>query len=176
MPTKAYHLLVPLAFIAASIVPGSVVLASEALERSSTQAEPSAGTAPHPGGTDMVRQLVAAAAAETGIPAELADAIVQIESRYNPKARSRGHFGLTQISLPAARSLGYSGGSAGLLEPRTNLHFGLRYLAEAYRLAGGDTCGTVLRYQAGHRATVMTGAARRYCARVQTLTLTAALY
>jgi hypothetical protein len=39
----------------------------------------------------------------------------------------------------------------------------------AYKLAGGDTCGTILRYQAGHRAQAMTGAARAYCAKVQTI-------
>jgi soluble lytic murein transglycosylase-like protein len=123
-----------------------------------------------------IRRLVAQVAEEAGIPVEIADAVVQIESRYDPRARSRSHFGLMQISLPTARSLGYAGTADGLLDARTNLTFGLRYLAKAYELAGGDTCGTILRYQAGHRATAMTKAAQTYCTKVQTVTLASALY
>jgi soluble lytic murein transglycosylase-like protein len=135
-----------------------------------------AGEAPRIAATDDIRQLIAEVALEARVPTELADAVVRIESRYDPRARSRAHFGLTQISLPTARSLGYAGGAEGLLDARTNLTFGLRYLARAYELAGGDTCGAVLRYQAGHRATSMTKAARTYCAKVQTVTLASALY
>ena len=62
--------------------------------------------------------------------------------------RSGGNLGLTQISHATARRLGYSGTPAGLFEPDTNLRYGMKYLAQAYRLAGGDTCGTILRYNA----------------------------
>jgi soluble lytic murein transglycosylase-like protein len=43
----------------------------------------------------------------------------------------------------------------------------MEYLAGAWKLAGGDHCGTVLRYQAGHGARSMTDAARAYCARLR---------
>ena len=135
-----------------------------------------AGESPRIAPDQQVRLLIAEVAAQTGVPVAIADAVVSIESRYNPRARSRSHFGLMQISLPTARSLGYAGPADGLLDARTNLTFGLRYLAKAYELAGGDTCGTVLRYQAGHRATAMTTAAQTYCTRVQTITLASALY
>jgi soluble lytic murein transglycosylase-like protein len=135
-----------------------------------------AGESPRFASSTEIRQLIAQVADEAGIPADLADAVVRIESRYDPRARSRTHFGLMQISLPTARSLGYAGGPDGLLDARTNLTFGLRYLAKAYELAGGDTCGTVLRYQAGHRATSMTKAARAYCTKVQEVTLASALH
>jgi soluble lytic murein transglycosylase-like protein len=49
----------------------------------------------------------------------------------------------------------------------------LKYLAKAYKLAGGDTCGTILRYQFGHRTQTMTGASRAYCAKVQVITAAA---
>jgi hypothetical protein len=45
----------------------------------------------------------------------------------------------------------------------------MKYLGEAYRLAGGDTCGTILRYQAGLRAERMTRAAQTYCGKVKVL-------
>jgi soluble lytic murein transglycosylase-like protein len=77
--------------------------------------------------------------------------------------------GLTQINARTAQSLGYQGPASGLLDAETNLRYGLKYLAQAYKLAGGDTCGTILRYQAGHRAQSMTSHARAYCARVKTI-------
>lgn len=123
-------------------------------------------------GADSIRALIARHAAANGVPAPLADAVVKHESRYNPKARNGGNIGLTQISLPTARSLGYDGSAAGLVDANTNLTYGVRYLAQAWRLAGGDTCRTILKYQAGHRAETMTAAARTYCASVAQATRT----
>jgi hypothetical protein len=45
----------------------------------------------------------------------------------------------------------------------------MKYLGRAYELGGGDTCGTALRYQGGHRATRQTSATRRYCAGLKTI-------
>lgn len=115
-----------------------------------------------------VRPLIARLASEHGLPVGLADAVVRIESRYNAGARNGPNMGLTQINYRSAQSLGYRGDVVGLLDPETNLRYGLKYLAQAYKLAKGDTCGAILRYQAGHRAQTMTGAARAYCTRVKT--------
>jgi soluble lytic murein transglycosylase-like protein len=114
-----------------------------------------------------LRSLVARHAALNGIPATLADAVVTVESRYNPRARNGANVGLMQISLPTARSLGYAGPASGLADADTNLTYGVRYLAQAYRLADGDTCRTILKFQGGHRAVSMTAAARSYCTQVQ---------
>ncbi|MCP8937169.1 lytic transglycosylase domain-containing protein [Alsobacter sp. SYSU M60028] len=113
-----------------------------------------------------IRAMIARHAAAQGIPVPLADAVVRVESRYNPRARNGANLGLTQISFRTARAMGYDGAPAGLLDADTNLRFGMIYLARAYRLANGDTCRTVLKYQAGHGATTMTSAARGYCAKV----------
>lgn len=125
--------------------------------RSLTDASPAGGD---------VHALIAHHAAANGVPVALATAVVRVESRFNPRARNGVNVGLTQISTATARALGYQGGAQGLMDADTNLRFGIRYLAQAYRLAGGDTCRTVLKYQAGHRASTMTGAARAYCAKV----------
>ena len=114
-----------------------------------------------------VHALIARHAAANGVPVELATAVVRVESRFNPRARNGVNVGLTQISTATARGMGYQGPTQGLYDADTNLRYGIRYLAQAYRLAGGDTCRTVLKYQAGHRATSMTGAARAYCAKVK---------
>jgi soluble lytic murein transglycosylase-like protein len=114
-----------------------------------------------------IRSLIARHASANGIPTSLADAVVSVESRYNPHARNGANIGLMQISLPTARSLGYGGPAAGLADAETNLTYGVRYLAQAYRLADGDTCRTILKYQGGHRAVTMTTAARSYCDKVR---------
>ncbi len=49
----------------------------------------------------------------------------------------------------------------------TNLRYGLKYLAKAYKLAGGDSLrGKILRYQFGYWTQTMTSASRAYCAKV----------
>lgn len=115
------------------------------------------------------RDLILRHAQANGIPFELADAVVRIESRYNPHARNGGAVGLMQIKTQTARGLGYSGGAAGLTNPDTNLRYGMMYLAQAYRMSKGNTCATVMRYQSGHYATRMSGANRAYCSKARTI-------
>ncbi|MBN9445779.1 MAG: lytic transglycosylase domain-containing protein, partial [Bosea sp.] len=119
---------------------------------------------------DNLRALVARHAAANGVPFSLADAVVRIESRYNPRAANAGNYGLMQIRHQTARGVGYNGGAAGLLDAETNARYGMKYLAQAYRLAGGDTCRTVMMYQSGHMAKRMSGANRVYCSKVRTIT------
>jgi soluble lytic murein transglycosylase-like protein len=120
-----------------------------------------------------LKPLIARYASENGLPYELADAVIRLESRYNAGARNGPNMGLTQINVRTAQSLGYKGDAAGLFDAETNLRYGLKYLATAYKLAGGDTCGTILRYQFGHRTQTMTAASRAYCAKVKVNTAAA---
>lgn len=120
-----------------------------------------------------LKPVIARYASENGLPYELADAVVRLESRYNAGARNGPNMGLTQINFRTAQSLGFKGDAAGLLDAETNLRYGLKYLATAYKLAGGDTCGTILRYQFGHRTQTMTAASRAYCAKVKVITAAA---
>jgi soluble lytic murein transglycosylase-like protein len=120
-----------------------------------------------------LKPLIARYASENGLPYELADAVIRIESRYNAGARNGPNMGLTQINFRTAQSHGFKGDAAGLLDVETNLRYGLKYLATAYKLAGGDTCGTILRYQFGHRTQTMTAASRAYCAKVKVITAAA---
>lgn len=123
-----------------------------------------------PAGSEGLRALVARHAAANGVPFSLADAVVRIESRYNPRAANAGNYGLMQIRHQTARGVGYSGSAAGLLDADTNARYAMKYLGQAYRLAGGDTCRTVMKYQSGHMATRMSGANRTYCGKVRTIT------
>ncbi|MFK8250227.1 lytic transglycosylase domain-containing protein [Ancylobacter terrae] len=125
------------------------------------------------GNTDTsstIPALVEAEARANGVPVALARAVVRIESNWNPAMTGRaGEVGLMQIKHPTARGMGYAGTREALYEPATNIRWGMRYLAGAYRLAGGDTCGTVMRYQGGHGARRMSPAARVYCGKALAL-------
>src|SRR5215218_9026575 len=73
------------------------------------------------------------------VPAALVHRIIIRESKYNPRAVGRGGaLGLMQIKHGTARALGYAGPASGLLDAETNLTYGVRYLAGAYRVAEGD--------------------------------------
>lgn len=112
--------------------------------------------------------LISKYATEHGVPVALAHAVVRVESNYRPNARGRaGEIGLMQIKPATARMMGYSGSAKGLYDPATNLRYGMKYLAKARQLGGGDTCGTILRYNAGHAAKRMNRVSAAYCAKVK---------
>jgi soluble lytic murein transglycosylase-like protein len=105
-----------------------------------------------------------------GVPLALAHAVVRVESNFDPRLTGRGiTIGLMQLKHPTAQAMGFTGTAQDLLEPETNLEWGMRYLARAHRLAKGDICGTVMRYQGGLQATQMSAAAIPYCGKVKTL-------
>jgi soluble lytic murein transglycosylase-like protein len=114
--------------------------------------------------------LIENKAIKHGVPLALAHAVVRVESNFDPRLTGRGTtIGLMQIKHPTAQAMGFTGTAQDLLEPETNLEWGMRYLARAYRLANGDICGTVMRYQGGLQATQMSAAAIPYCGKVKTL-------
>ncbi len=77
--------------------------------------------------------------------------VILRESRYQPNLVGRcGCIGLMQIKLATARSLGYTGDAQGLRDPNTNLTYGVKYLAGAYRAANGDHNRTMHYYASGY--------------------------
>jgi len=95
--------------------------------------------------------LIASHAQANGVPEALVHRIIQRESRYQPHLVGRcGCIGLMQIKLSTARSLGYTGDAAGLRDPDTNLSYGVKYLAGAYRAANGDQARAMHYYAAGY--------------------------
>jgi hypothetical protein len=111
---------------------------------------------------------IAHEAAANGIPPALVDAVVRIESRYDPAAvGSVGEIGLMQVRPKTAELLGFQGTSADLAQPETNLRYGVGYLAKAWRLASGDLCRTLMKYRAGHGSETMSALSVEYCRRAR---------
>ncbi len=118
--------------------------------------------------TKPYRALIEKHARANGVPVALALAVVRVESNYNPRVRGRaGEIGLMQIKPQTARGIGFTGSASALYDPETNLRWGMKYLAGAYHKAGGDTCGTIMRYQGGHYARRMSKVAVVYCSKVK---------
>ena len=114
------------------------------------------------------RRMVAKHARANGVPVKLAEAVVTIESHYNPRAKGlAGEVGLMQIKPATARGIGYKGTTRALYDPETNLRWGMKYLGKAHQLGGGSICGTVLKYNAGHYAKRMNKISARYCGKVK---------
>jgi len=105
-----------------------------------------------------------------GIPAEFVRAVVRVESDWDSDLTGfAGEIGLMQIKPETARDMGFRGEDSALYDPETNIRWGVAYLAAGYKLAGGDLCQTVLKYNSGHQATKMTDSAGAYCGRVRTI-------
>ncbi len=141
-----------------------VDLTTTASIRPSTAAESTAAAAF--GG--QYSAIIARYAAAEGVPVSLAKAVIKIESNYRPNiVGSAGEIGLMQIKPATARMMGYSGSTKGLFDPDTNIKYGMKYLAMARNLGGGTTCGTILKYNAGHAATRMNPVSAAYCGKVK---------
>ena len=72
-----------------------------------------------------------------------------------------------QIKPATAKLMGYSGSVTELFDPETNIEFGMKYLGKAQKLGNGTTCGTILKYNAGHAAKRMNPISREYCQKVK---------
>jgi hypothetical protein len=102
------------------------------------------------GSVDNVSAMAASQGGASGLPASLVERVIRRESGGNPRAVHAGNYGLMQIRLSTARAMGYTGSAAGLLDPQTNMTYALRYLAGAYRAAGGNESRAVALYSRGY--------------------------
>lgn len=170
---RAWLLATTMFFGALAIPAGAYVLRDtdprmEEITAALPDTKASATAVAKPINVEDVKDLVVAKAAAHGVPTELARAVVQVESDYDARTTgSVGEVGLMQIKYETARILGYTGTLWDLYDPETNIEWGMRYLAGARRLADGDLCGTVMRYNGGHGLKRMSRATTIYCNKVK---------
>jgi soluble lytic murein transglycosylase-like protein len=100
--------------------------------------------------TPQMQALIARYAALNGVPEHLVHKVIRRESGYNARAAHAGNLGLMQIRHATARGVGYGGSATGLLDAETNLTYGVRYLAGAYRAAGGNEHRAESYYRSGY--------------------------
>jgi len=103
------------------------------------------------------------------VPPALVDGIMAVESSYDAGVIGMdGEIGLMQVMPATARMMGFTGSTAQLADPETNIHFGTKYLAAAWRLARGDLCTAAMKYRAGHGETRFSTLSVEYCRRLRT--------
>jgi hypothetical protein len=121
-----------------------------------------------PRGRQNFIALLKREAARTGLPLDIADAVVSIESGYDPSVIGDvGEIGLMQVRPETAALLGFRGDLTELAKPEVNIHYGVAYLAEAWRLANGDLCRALMKYRAGHGEELMSPLSASYCWRAR---------
>ena len=104
----------------------------------------------YPNETPELRALIEATSRRYGVPSDLVQRVVVRESRHLPSARNGPYYGLMQIHPATARTMGYRGGPDGLLDPATNLTYGVKYLRGAWLVADGDRDAAVGWYARGY--------------------------
>jgi soluble lytic murein transglycosylase-like protein len=130
--------------------PPAVALAETSLEANARSYEPLAFSGRSRGGSARVNGLIAKYAAHYEVPEALIHRVVRRESGYNPGARNGPYYGLMQISAATARSMGYRGEAAGLLDPDTNLRYAVKYLRGAYIVGGYSQEAAMRHYARGY--------------------------
>ena len=79
--------------------------------------------------------LIKKEAEKNGLPPDIADAVAAIESGYDPAAVGGvGEIGLMQVRPETAAMLGFKGDLTELAKPDVNIHYGVTYLSQAWRL------------------------------------------
>ncbi len=84
------------------------------------------------------------------VPESLVRRVVKRESRFNPEARNGPYWGLMQLLPSTARGLGHDGSAKELLDAETNLKYGVKYLAGAYKVADNNPDQAVRLYSRGY--------------------------
>ena len=96
-----------------------------------------------PASSDATRErvisLIKGSAPSYGVPTWFALRIAKVESNYNPNIRgAAGEYGVFQLKCATAKSVGFRGNCSALLNPATNVRFGLQHLSLAVRMSHGN--------------------------------------
>lgn len=115
-------------------------------------ADPAQAAPAHAGPTRAANLdgLISRYSGQYDVPESLVRRVIARESSYNPAARNGPYLGLMQIRHDTARSMGYRGDAAGLLDAETNLKYAVKYLAGAYVVGGRNQDQAVRNYSRGY--------------------------
>jgi hypothetical protein len=105
-----------------------------------------------------LRTLIHRVAHHYGHDPQLLNAIIHVESRFNPEAVSpKGAIGLMQVMPATARRMGVDDPARALLDPGTNLRAGARYLRLLWDMFAGQPELAIAAYNAGEGAVLRHG-------------------
>lgn len=104
----------------------------------------------YPNETPELRQLINKWSDHYEVPRPLVHRLAIRESTHTPTARNGPYYGLLQILPQTARTMGFQGEARDLLNPDTNLQFGVKYLRGAWLLSNGSQDSAIGWYARGY--------------------------
>ena len=104
----------------------------------------------YPNETPELRALIVKYANLYEVPVTLVQRVVIRESTHRPWARNGPYWGLMQILPQTARTMGFRGKPADLLDAETNLKYAVKYLRGAWLVSDGDEARAVMWYARGY--------------------------
>ena len=104
----------------------------------------------YPNETPELRAKINRWADHYDVPRLLVHKLAVRESTHRPWARNGPYYGLLQILPATARSMGFRGKPADLLDADTNLEFAVKYLRGAWLLSDGDHATAIRWYARGY--------------------------
>jgi len=99
---------------------------------------------------DALSERISHYAGVYDVPESLIRRVIQRESTYDPNKHIGRYWGLMQIRLDTAQTMGYRGAARGLLDADTNLKYAVAYLSNAYMVAGGNPDRALALYVSGY--------------------------
>lgn len=97
-----------------------------------------------------IRSLIQKYSVQYNVPTHFADAIIFVESRYNPTVRGqKGEYGLGQILCSTAKGLGFNKKCDSLKDPEENIKYTMLYLRQALDESNNDLCHAAAIYSSG---------------------------
>lgn len=136
--------------VALGLLASFAVSACAGQQTNPTEAMTTRATPLYPNETPELRRLIEAAAQENDVPVALVQRVVVRESTHQPAARNGPYYGLMQILPQTARTMGFRGQPADLLDAETNLRYAVRYLRGAWLLSDGSHDRAVMWYARGY--------------------------
>ncbi len=104
----------------------------------------------YPNETPELRRLINTYADRYEVPRSLVHRVVLRESRHRPGARNGPYWGLMQILPQTARTMGFRGEPADLLDAETNLRYAVKYLRGAWLVSNGSEDAAIGWYARGY--------------------------
>ncbi len=124
-----------------------------------------------PAAAEPYMALLRREAVANKVPLWLAVGVGWVESKYQPNLRGRhGVVGLMQVMPSTARFQGYRGPTEKLLDPETNIVWGMKELGWDWAKSGGNACLAIAKYKGGIATKRISSAAADYCKRAKAVT------
>jgi soluble lytic murein transglycosylase-like protein len=98
----------------------------------------------------QIVQFVNTSAERHQVPKDFANAIIELESNYDPYVKGKkGEYGLGQILCSTAKHMGMKGKCDQLNDPETNLEYVMLYLRYALDQTNNEICKAASYYGSG---------------------------